>query len=67
MTERPPLYFVRHGETEWNRKFRIQGRTDIPLNAAGVAQAAAIGQRLAQLTLDDFFRFFPGEWFDLTL
>ena len=49
MTERPPLFFVRHGETEWNRTRRIQGRTDIPLNAAGAAQAAAIGQRLAQM------------------
>jgi broad specificity phosphatase PhoE len=49
VTERPPLYFVRHGETEWNRNRRIQGRTDIPLNAAGVAQAAAVGRRLAQL------------------
>ena len=49
MTERPPLYFVRHGETEWNRTRRIQGRTDIPLNAAGRAQAAAIARRLKDL------------------
>ena len=26
------LYFVRHGETEWNVKKKIQGKTDIPLN-----------------------------------
>ena len=26
------LYFVRHGETEWNVKKKIQGTTDIPLN-----------------------------------
>jgi broad specificity phosphatase PhoE len=49
VTERPPLYFVRHGETEWNRTRRIQGRTDIPLNAAGRAQAAAIARRLKEL------------------
>jgi broad specificity phosphatase PhoE len=49
VTERPPLYFVRHGETDWNRGRRIQGRMDIPLNAAGRAQAAAIARRLKQL------------------
>ncbi|MFW6077841.1 MAG: histidine phosphatase family protein [Hyphomicrobiales bacterium] len=58
MTERPPLYFVRHGETEWNRTRRIQGRTDIPLNAAGIAQAAAVGQRLAQLVDPSEFDFY---------
>ena len=47
--DRPALYFVRHGETDWNRARRIQGRTDVPLNAAGRAQAAAIGRRLKQL------------------
>lgn len=29
------LYFVRHGETEWNVKKKIQGKTDIPLNENG--------------------------------
>ena len=47
--ERPALWFVRHGETDWNRSRRIQGRTDIPLNGAGHAQAAAIGRRLRQI------------------
>jgi broad specificity phosphatase PhoE len=45
----PVLYFVRHGETDWNREARLQGQRDVPLNAVGRAQAEAAGQRLAAL------------------
>ena len=40
------LYLVRHGETDSNAEGRSQGRRDVPLNARGVAQAAAVGERL---------------------
>lgn len=40
------IYFVRHGETDWNREGRLQGRTDIDLNARGRAQAATVGKVL---------------------
>lgn len=30
-----PLAVIRHGPTEWNAVGRVQGRTDIPLSAAG--------------------------------
>jgi probable phosphoglycerate mutase len=40
------LVLVRHGETAWNVESRIQGHTDVALNALGEAQAAAVGIRL---------------------
>lgn len=47
----PEIYLVRHGETEWNRDARIQGRRDSPLTALGRDQARRIGQLLADLGL----------------
>lgn len=41
------LYFVRHGETDWNLAQRYQGRRDIPINATGRAQAKRHGLKLA--------------------
>ena len=39
------LYIMRHGRTDWNERNKLQGRTDIPLNAAGrkmAEEAAAV-------------------------
>jgi broad specificity phosphatase PhoE len=43
------IFLVRHGETEWNRARRYQGWSDSPLTPEGVAQAEALGRRLAAL------------------
>jgi broad specificity phosphatase PhoE len=43
------ILLVRHGETEWNRQRRHQGRLDSPLTERGVVQARAIGRLLATL------------------
>ena len=40
------IFLARHGETEWNRVGRWQGRTDIPLSDVGRAQARELGARL---------------------
>ena len=42
------VYFVRHGETDYNLAWRVQGQVDIPLNATGRAQAERVGARLAR-------------------
>jgi len=41
------IILVRHGQTEWNRLERFRGRADVPLNAAGLSQAQAVGRRIA--------------------
>jgi probable phosphoglycerate mutase len=49
----PTIYYIRHGETQWNAEGRLQGVQDIPLNDLGRKQAAAAGVILADLFARD--------------
>jgi probable phosphoglycerate mutase len=52
------LYFLRHGQTEWNATGRWQGHIDVPLNDTGRAQAKRNGALLSELIDDpDEFEF----------
>ena len=50
--KRTRFYLIRHGETDWNKGGRYQGRTNIQLNDAGVEQARLLGERFKYLPLD---------------
>ena len=40
------IYLMRHGETDWNREGRLQGRMDIAMNATGIRQMQEAGAGL---------------------
>ena len=45
----PPIYFIRHGETDWNKQHLVQGSADIALNATGVEQSTAVAKALQSM------------------
>jgi broad specificity phosphatase PhoE len=53
VARRPTVYYIRHGETDWNVAGRLQGRRDVPLNARGRTQAAHCGDILRDLFVRD--------------
>ncbi|MDF2908406.1 MAG: pspB [Herbinix sp.] len=42
------LYFIRHGQTDWNEAGKIQGSCDIDLNSNGLMQAEALCSKLLE-------------------
>ena len=46
------LYIMRHGRTDWNDKHKLQGRTDIPLNAEGRCMAEKAAEEYRDVPLD---------------
>lgn len=49
------LYIVRHGETEWNKERRLQGRTNIRLTDYGRELARKTGQALRQTEINKIY------------
>ena len=49
------FYIIRHGETVFNRKGRIQGWCDSPLTDLGVSQAKQLGKELKNIPFDVCF------------
>jgi len=61
MLPHQPFYFLRHGETDWNKARRLQGLTDVPLNTRGeeqaeLARAAAAGLGLKSIAVSSLGR-----------
>jgi broad specificity phosphatase PhoE len=49
------ILLIRHGETNWNRIRRFQGRSDLPLNPTGRDQARALALALKDEPLNAIY------------
>ena len=49
------LIFVRHGETDSNKKKTFLGWTDAELNDEGIRQACKLGEELKRITFDGIY------------
>jgi valyl-tRNA synthetase len=45
-------YFMRHGETDWNKERKVQGHQDIPLNERGKEQAYSMANYFEKIKID---------------
>ena len=49
------IYFVRHGETDWNVRKKLQGQLNIPLNQLGIRQAELTSEGMKDIPFDCIF------------
>lgn len=49
------IYVVRHGQTDWNKDRKMQGRMGLPLNEYGIEQAEAIKEKIPTVKFDFVF------------
>ncbi len=49
------IYVIRHGETDYNKIGRLQGKRDISLNETGIMQAYEIKNRLYDVDFDEIY------------
>ena len=49
------IYFVRHGQTDYNLKEIIQGASDIELNETGIKQAYQTKEKLKDIKFDKIY------------
>ncbi|MFC6760043.1 phosphoglycerate mutase family protein [Sulfitobacter porphyrae] len=57
MTTYPKIWFLRHGQTEWNKVSRLQGQLDSPLTDQGLAEARRQAALMPPILADE--RFLP--------
>lgn len=49
------ILFVRHGQTDYNKQHKCQGRLDIPLNQEGISQAHQTALLLKNTKIDTIY------------
>lgn len=49
------IYVIRHGETDFNKQGRLQGRRGLPLNESGIMQAELLKDELKNIKFDVIF------------
>ena len=49
------IYFIRHGETDYNKDMRFQGHLDIPLNQKGLVQARLALEKTKSIKIDKIY------------